>query len=72
MRFERLKSVRLQLAQAAKQPAFCVAHDSVLRDLAVAAPQTMEALARIRGIGECKLEKFGTVFLEAVKGESGN
>jgi hypothetical protein len=25
-------------------------------------------LGRIRGIGEVKLEKFGTAFLEAVKG----
>jgi ATP-dependent DNA helicase RecQ len=68
MRLERLKSTRLRFAKAQDQPAFCIAHDSVLQDIARTAPQTLDALARIRGIGEHKLEKFGAAFLEAVKG----
>ena len=68
LRFERLKTVRLELARAHKMVAFCVAHDSVLREIARSAPQNLPALARIRGIGEFKLEKFGSAFLEAVKG----
>jgi ATP-dependent DNA helicase RecQ len=67
LRYQRLKTVRLDLARAHKQVTFCVAHDSVLRDIARSAPQTLDALARIRGIGEAKLEKFGAAFLEAVK-----
>jgi len=67
-RFERLKAIRLQFAKAQDQPAFCIAHDSVLQDIARTAPQTLAALARIRGIGEHKLEKFGSALLEAVKG----
>ena len=67
-RFERLKTARRHLADTQKWPAFCVAHDSVLRDVARAAPQTLEALAQIKGIGAQKLEKFGNAFLEAVKG----
>ena len=47
---------------------FCIAHDSVLREVARAAPQTLNALAEIKGIGAQKLEKFGAVLLEAVKG----
>jgi ATP-dependent DNA helicase RecQ len=66
VRFERLKKVRLKLAQAQDVPAFCVAHDSVL--LAGAAPQTLAALAEIKGIGPARLDKYGTAFLEAVKG----
>ena len=68
LRYERLKSARLQIAHAQKWPAYCVAHDSVLRDVARAAPQTLDALAQIRGIGESKLEQFGAALLEAVKG----
>jgi len=68
-RFLRLKAARLQMALQQEVPAFCIAHDSVLRDIAHSAPQTMAALAGIRGIGECKLEKFGAAFLNAVKGE---
>jgi ATP-dependent DNA helicase RecQ len=68
LRYERLKTVRLELARAHKQVAFWVAHDSVLRELARSDPQTLDALARIRGIGEYKLEKFGAALLAAVKG----
>lgn len=67
LRYERLKTVRLELARANKQVAFWVAHDSVLRELARSAPQTLDALGRIRGIGEYKLEKFGAAFLEVLK-----
>ena len=67
-RFLRLKAARLQLAQEQEWPAFCIAHDSVLREVARAAPQTLNALAEIKGIGAQKLEKFGAVLLEAVKG----
>jgi len=68
IRFERLKAVRMRFAKAQDQPAFCVAHDSVLQEIARTAPQTLEALAHIRGIGDAKLEKFGKAFLDAVKG----
>jgi len=66
-RLERLKAMRLQFAQAQDQPAFCIAHDSVLREVARAAPQTLDALARIKGIGDAKLAKFGAAFLEAIR-----
>jgi ATP-dependent DNA helicase RecQ len=69
-RFERLRAVRLELAREHKMVAFCVAHDSVLRDVARSAPQTLDALARVRGIGDFKLEKFGKAFLSAVRGAS--
>jgi len=68
LRYERLKTVRLELARANKMVAFWVAHDSVLREIARRAPQNLAALGRIRGIGESKLEKFGAALLEAVKG----
>ncbi len=67
LRFERLKKVRLQLARTEDLPAFCVAHDSVLREVARAAPQTQDALAKIKGIGANKLEKFGAAFLRALR-----
>lgn len=67
-RFERLKKVRLKLAQAQDVPAFCVAHDSVLQAIAHAAPADLLALAGIKGIGPAKLDKYGAAFLEAVRG----
>jgi ATP-dependent DNA helicase RecQ len=67
LRFERLKKVRLQIARTEDLPAFCIAHDSVLRDVARAAPHTQDALAKIKGIGANKLEKFGAAFLRALR-----
>jgi ATP-dependent DNA helicase RecQ len=68
LRFERLRIVRRDLAAEQKWPAFCIAHDSVLREVARADPKSLDALAEIRGIGTDKLQKFGAAFLEAIKG----
>jgi ATP-dependent DNA helicase RecQ len=67
-RFERLKKLRLKLAQAQEVPAFCIAHDSVLQAIAHAAPADLMALSEIKGIGPAKLDKYGEALLEAVKG----
>ncbi len=66
-RFERLKKLRLKLAQAQDVPAFCVAHDSVLQAIAHAAPADLLALSEIKGIGPAKLDKYGAAFLAAIK-----
>jgi ATP-dependent DNA helicase RecQ len=67
-RLERLKKLRLKLAQAQDIPAFCVAHDSVLQAIAQAAPADLRALSEIKGIGAAKLDKYGAAFLAAVRG----
>ena len=59
--------MRLDLAKEEQWPAFCIAHDSVLREVARAAPQSLAALGEIKGIGAQKLEKFGAAFLRALK-----
>jgi ATP-dependent DNA helicase RecQ len=68
LRLERLKKLRLTLARELDQPAYCVAHDSVLHTIACSAPEDLRALAQIKGIGPAKLEKYGEAFLEAVRG----
>ena len=50
-RWERLKSVRLKLARAQDQPAFCIVHDSVLRTIAEVAPATSWSCPRSRVSG---------------------
>ena len=67
-RLEKLKKVRLELARAQDVPAFCIAHDSVLRTIACTAPADLVALAQIKGIGPAKLDKYGPAFLQALKG----
>ncbi len=68
-RFESLRKVRAEMAKKNGWPAFCILHDRVLREIAREAPQSLEELAAIKGIGPTKAEKFGAAFLAAL-GES--
>ncbi|MBL8121605.1 AAA family ATPase [Candidatus Saccharibacteria bacterium] len=61
--FGRLKQWRT--AQAAKEgmPAYIVAHDTLLKELAARRPQTQQALLGVKGMGKAKLEKYGADLL---------
>lgn len=67
IRFEALRKVRRRLADESGLPAFCVLHDSVLRELALAAPATTVALLQVAGIGPKKAAQFGPALLSAIK-----
>lgn len=67
--FARLKDWRYHRAVAEKVPAYFVAHDTVLEELARRRPQTTQALLGIKGFGASKLEKYGTEVLEIITTE---
>ena len=56
---ERLREWRLQRSRDDGVPAFVVFHDSTLRELAAAQPQSHGELATIKGLGPAKLERYG-------------
>jgi ATP-dependent DNA helicase RecQ len=64
--FDRLRSLRSQLASERRVPAYVIFGDAVLRELARQRPSQLAKLATIRGIGERKLEEFGQLFLDAI------
>ena len=64
-----LKGWRMERARADKVPAFVIFHDSVLTDISLARPRTLEALFGIKGIGENKLARFGAEILCVVARE---
>ena len=64
--FEALRAVRRELAAEARVPPYVVFHDSTLRGIAEARPQSLAELARIEGVGEAKLLRYGEVMLAAV------
>ena len=66
-RFDRLKKVRRELADEHEWPAFCIMHDSVLKEVARRSPSTVHEFAAIKGIGEKKAVHFGPAFLRALK-----
>ena len=64
--FEALRAERLRLAQEKGVPAYVVAHDRTLRELATLRPGSMEALAQVPGLGPKKAERYGEAFLDVI------
>jgi ATP-dependent DNA helicase RecQ len=69
--FDRLREVRAARAAEDGVPAFIVAHDSLLRLMAASRPTSAEALLQVKGMGPAKLETYGQMWLEALRGWSG-
>jgi ATP-dependent DNA helicase RecQ len=62
-----LKSLRSRLAQAQKVPAYVVFSDRTLIELATHRPASLNAMREIHGVGDSKLERYGSVFLDVVQ-----
>ncbi|MDQ6649063.1 MAG: HRDC domain-containing protein, partial [Actinomycetota bacterium] len=64
--YERLRSWRLDRARELSQPAFCVFTDATLTAIAEAKPTSVAELVAIPGIGQRKLDSFGSDVLALV------
>ena len=64
----RLKSKRLELAQAKGAPAYTIFSDRTLIDMAVRQPSSKEEFLGVYGVGLRKAEIYGEVFLDIIKG----
>ena len=67
--FERLRELRLSLAQAQNLPPYVIFSDKTLQELAENQPQTPIEFLQIKGVGQNKLEKYGEQFLAVLKHE---
>ena len=68
--FEALRDVRRRLAERDRLRPFHVCGDRTLREIAAYVPQSEESLLRVHGFGPAKLERYGTPFLDAVRGHA--
>jgi len=68
--FERLRAWRAATAKEQGVPAYVVFHDATLREVALARPESVAALAGLNGVGEAKLAKYGESLLAVVAGEA--
>ena len=68
--FERLRALRLALAQEAAVPPYVIFHDATLAAMAAARPATEEELLALPGVGEKKLATYGKAFLEEIAASS--
>ncbi|HEX2114816.1 MAG TPA: DNA helicase RecQ [Alphaproteobacteria bacterium] len=65
--FEALRARRASLAKAQGVPPYVIFHDSTLIEMAQRRPRSLDELAGITGVGQAKLERYGTLFLDVVR-----
>ncbi|EJS68328.1 MULTISPECIES: DNA helicase RecQ [Bacillus] len=65
--FEVLREVRKEIAQGEGVPPFVIFSDQTLKDMCAKMPQSDSELLTVKGIGEHKLAKYGSHFLQAVQ-----
>lgn len=62
-----LREVRKEITQGEGVPPFVIFSDQTLKDMCVKMPQNDSELLTVKGIGEHKLVKYGSHFLQAVQ-----
>jgi ATP-dependent DNA helicase RecQ len=68
--FAQLRAWRAQQAKAQAIPPYVIFHDSVLREIALVHPATIEELGQVKGVGASKLQRYGPAVLTILSGES--
>lgn len=66
-----LREVRSRLAKAADVPAYVVASNRTLEEIARIRPMTRQSLMEVHGIGAERFRLYGQPFLDAVRGWAG-
>jgi ATP-dependent DNA helicase RecQ len=61
--WDALRACRKQLATEQGIPPFMIFHDATLKDMLENKPSSLENFARISGVGQKKLDKYGAQFL---------
>ncbi len=69
--FESLRGLRKELADAAGVPPFVIFGDKTLIEMAAYLPKDDATLLTIHGVGEKKLERYGTAFLKIITEQAG-
>ncbi|HZV99875.1 MAG TPA: HRDC domain-containing protein, partial [Methylophilaceae bacterium] len=65
--WQMLKAKRLELAREQGVPPYVIFHDSTLLEILNQKPQTLDELARIGGVGQAKLARYGDAFLQVLE-----
>jgi len=68
--FEQLVHLRRSLALSASVPPYVVFTDKTLREMADKRPHTLAEFANISGVGKAKLDRYGELFLSAIREEA--
>ncbi len=66
-----LRDVRSRLARDADVPAYVIAPNRTLEEIAALRPTTRQALCRVHGMGPERFKRYGQALLDAVRGWTG-
>jgi ATP-dependent DNA helicase RecQ len=64
--WQALKAKRLELAHEQGVPPYIIFHDSTLIEMHEKKPNSLDELAKISGVGQTKLQRYGSAFLEVI------
>lgn len=64
--FEALRNWRAGIARSHGVPAYVIFHDASLREIALARPDSLDALSHVNGVGARKLESYGESILACI------
>jgi len=62
--FDALRTLRLRLAKEQGVPPYVIFHDKTLQEMARTRPTSAEQMRTISGVGEQKLERYGSLFMD--------
>jgi ATP-dependent DNA helicase RecQ len=65
--FDALRTLRKTLADAQNYPPYMIFNDSSLKQMAAKRPCTPEDFRKITGVGDKKLESYGSIFISEIK-----
>ncbi|MBN2351438.1 MAG: DNA helicase RecQ [Spirochaetales bacterium] len=66
--FERLRVLRSEIAAEYHVPPYVVFSDKTLKEMTVRLPTDETGLKEVTGVGDIKLEKYGRIFINEIKG----
>jgi ATP-dependent DNA helicase RecQ len=70
--WEALRECRRRLAIEHNVPPYVIFHDATLRAMLADRPADRDALLRVHGIGQAKLDRYGDQFLAVLRGAAGS
>jgi len=65
--FSALRDLRTSIAKEHGVPPYIIFHDSTLQEMANSRPDSLDAMRYISGVGEQKLKKYGSDFLNVIQ-----
>ncbi|MBP0615504.1 DNA helicase RecQ [Jiella mangrovi] len=64
--FQALRQTRMELAREQNVPPYVIFHDKTLIALAASRPTSRGEMAKVPGVGQAKLDRYGDAFLEVI------